>query len=75
MNIDATNSTRDFPPRLPPRLAVEYSGLSPTQLKRLRARRAIRYYKLSRRSVVYCRDSLAAYIGARAVEPLGGRVA
>lgn len=65
--------TMDYPPRLSPRMAVEYSGLSPTQLKRLRASRAIRFFKLSRRSVVYCRDSLAAYLAARTVEPLGGR--
>lgn len=66
--------TMDYPPRLSPRQAIEYSGLSPSQLKRLRARRAIRFFKLSRRSVVYCRDSLAAFLAARTVEPLGGRV-
>jgi hypothetical protein len=61
-----------YPPRLTPKLAMEFSGQSATQLKRLRAKRAIRFYKLTNRSVVYCRDSLAAWLAARAVEPLGG---
>ncbi len=44
-----------YPPRLTPKLAMEFSGQSATQLKRLRAKRAIRFYKLTNRSVVYCR--------------------
>lgn len=42
------------------------------QLKRLRARRALRFYKISPRSVVYDRDSIAAFLAARCVESLGG---
>lgn len=61
--------TTTWPPRLKPAQACQFAGLSPAQLKRLRARRAIRFYRLTPRSVVYDRDSLAAFLAVRVVEP------
>lgn len=68
------NSTLEqgWPPRLKPWQACQFGGVSPSQLKRLRAARKIRFYKLTARSVCYDRDSLAAYLAARCVESLGG---
>ena len=61
-----------YPPRLSPQRAKEFSGLSEQQLKALRRSRAVRFYRTGHRSVVYDRDSLAAWLETRAIEPLGG---
>lgn len=70
--MSCTTPPRDWPPRLRPDQAQAFAGLTRTQLKRLRARREIRFFKTSARSVAYCRDSLAAWLAARTVEALGG---
>ncbi len=62
----------DWPPRLNAAQACAFLGVSPHQLKRLRTRRAIRFYKLTARSVSYDRESCAAFLNARSIEPMGG---
>lgn len=63
---------QSWPPRLQPRQAAQFAGLTHSQLKRLRAARKVRFYKLTARSVCYDRDSLAAFLASRCVESLGG---
>ncbi len=62
-----------YGPRLNPKQAKLFTGLSEHQLKSLRRNREIRFYKLTARSLVYDRDSLAAFLAARCVESLGGQ--
>ena len=66
------NPPKEYPPRLPPSLALQFSGLTPHQLKHLRRSREIRFYRTGHRSCVYDRDSLAAWLAKRSIEPLGG---
>ena len=66
----SVSDAKDFPPRLSPALAERFTGLTSRQLKGLRERRAVRFYRLGRRTLVYDRDSLAALLAARMVEAL-----
>ena len=59
---------KGLPPRLSPAQAQFVSGLTPRQLKRLRVRRMIRYYRLGYRSIIYDTESLVSFLGARTVE-------
>lgn len=71
MNSPAQDElTSDFPPRLSPAQAQEFLGVSARQLKGLRERRAIRYYRLGRRTLAYDRSSLAALLVAGTIEAL-----
>lgn len=60
-----------WPPRLRPDQACAYLGVTVHQLKRLRANRLIRFYKITRRSVSYDRDSCAKYLESRCMPALG----
>lgn len=62
----------DLPPRMRPAEAMAFLGCSPNQLKRLRARRAIRFYAITGRSVSYDTESLKAFLAAREVPTIGG---
>ncbi len=58
--------------RLSPAQAAEFSGLSLQKLKHLRRVCAIRYFRTGYRSIIYDRDSLAAWLASRAIEPIQG---
>ena len=60
----------EYGPRLNETQARTFSGMTPQQLKTLRRARAIRFYRVGHRTIVYDRDSLAAWLAVRAVEPL-----
>jgi hypothetical protein len=61
-----------YPPRLNAKLAEQFSGQNQGALKRLRKARAIRFFRTGHRTIVYDRDSLAAWLAKRCIEPLGG---
>lgn len=61
----------NWPPRLRPDQACAYLGVSMAQLKRIRARRQIRYYKITSHSVSYDRASCLKYLESRCVNALG----
>lgn len=62
-----------FPPRLSPAQAAEFAGLTSRQLKGLRERRMVRFYRLGRRTLVYDRDSLATLLAAGMVDAMPTR--
>lgn len=63
----------EYGPRLNEPQARAFTGMSPQHLKSLRRARAIRFYRVGHRTVVYDRDSLAAWLAVRAVEPLAAQ--
>ena len=50
--------------------ATEHTGLTERALKRLRQSRAIKFYRLGHRTVVYDRASLDQYLNRHAMEAL-----
>lgn len=56
------------PPRLNQRQAEQYIGASPDLLKRLRRKKAVRFYRLGHRSISYDRESLDAFLYRTRVE-------
>jgi len=62
-----------FPPRLSPAEAERFAGLTSRQLKGLRERRMVRFYRLGRRTLVYDRDSLATLLAAGMVDAMPTR--
>jgi hypothetical protein len=62
----------EYGPRLNESQARAFTGMTPQQLKSLRRSRAVRFYRVGHRTVVYDRDSLAAWLAVRVVEPLCG---
>ncbi len=68
--IVALNS--ELPPRLRTDQALAFLGVTPHQLKRLRQRRKIRFYKLTGNSISYDSASLIAFLKTREVAPTGG---
>lgn len=64
----------DLPPRMRPEQACAFLGVTQHQLKRLRQKRRIRFYKLSATSLSYETASLAAFLASREVAPIGGGI-
>lgn len=60
----------DYPPRLSPAEAQCFGGVSARQLKGMRERRQVRFYRLGRRTLVYDRDSLARLLAAGMVDAM-----
>ena len=61
----------NWPPRLRPDQACAYLGVTMDQLKRIRARRQIRYYKITSKSISYDRASCSRYLENRCVIAIG----
>jgi len=60
----------NLPTRLTAEQAEQYIGTTAEGLKRLRQRRAIRFYRHGHRSVSYDRESIDQYLKSIAVEPM-----
>ncbi len=59
-----------LPPRIPPERASFLSGLEMSQLKTLRKKRLVKYYRFGHRTIVYDTRSLLDLVESGAVEAL-----